>query len=176
MQFYVFGVTKGLQRWEDERVVEEIRKKPGEDLPDPDELNATISQDQWGEGIDGMPRPPWQLNHIVYLLSVQDVMKFTFINSTVGARIAAARLLDRVQSMQMLRGRSVIPVVTLGNRPMKTAYGQKMRPHFEIVQWRALGGPAPLVPPPQPSPLIGTSVDTANVGKPTEELNDLIGF
>src|SRR5262249_8731103 len=156
-QYYVFGMTKGLQHWQDGRVIEEIKKKLGVSLPDVNELNAAIPQEDWEVGIDGKVRPPWQLNDVVYLLRVRDAMKFTYLNSTIGARIAAARLLDRIQSMQMLRGRNVIPVVTLGNRPMKTAYGQKLRPHFEIVQWRDLGEPAPVVPPPQSSPLIGKS-------------------
>jgi hypothetical protein len=181
-QYYVFGMTKGLQHWQDGRVIEEIKKKLGVSLPDVNELNAAIPQEDWEVGIDGKVRPPWQLNDVVYLLRVRDAMKFTYLNSTIGARIAAARLLDRIQSMQMLRGRNVIPVVTLGNRPMKTAYGQKLRPHFEIVQWRDLGEPAPVVPPPQSSPLIGKSVDPAKIGTPMaeptsrEELNDTIGF
>jgi hypothetical protein len=181
MQFYVFGVTKGLQHWEDERVVEEIKKKPGEDLPDVEALNDVIPREQWEEGLDGKPRAPWQLNHVVYLLGVQDAMKFTFINSTVGARIAAARLLDRIESMQMIKGPNVIPVVTLDARPMKTAFGEKMRPHFEIVGWHDFGPPVPIVPS-QSAPRIGGPVDPAKVGKPVaeptteEEVGDSIPF
>jgi hypothetical protein len=167
MQFYVFGVTKGLQRWEDERVVEEIKKKPGQPLPDVGELNAKIPQDQWGEGIDGKPRPPWQLNDVIYLLALKDAMKFTFINCTVGAKIAAARLLDRIQSMQMLRGPNVIPIVELDSRPMKTSFGQKMRPDFRIISWRDFGSPTPAGLPPS-TPQIADPVDPTQIGKPVE--------
>jgi hypothetical protein len=182
MQLYVFGVTKGLQLWQDERVIKEIKKTPGEDLPDVETLNAAIPHDEWEDGINGEPRPPWQLNDVVYLLSVNDAQRFTFINCTVGARIAAARLLDRIQSMQMMRGPNVIPVVTLGSRPMKTAFGQKLRPHFEVVSWRDLGPATPVVPQ-SSTPLIGSSsVDPAETGKPVTEptaaeaLNDAIPF
>jgi hypothetical protein len=171
MQFFVFGVTKGLQRWEDERVVDEIKKTPGEPLPDVEALNAQVPQDQWEEGISGK-RPPWQLNDVVYLLSVQDATKFTFINSTVGARIAAARLLDRVDSMQMMKGPNVIPIVTLGSRPMKTAFGQKLRPHFEIVDWRDLGPATPALPQ-APTPQLGKPVSESTV---SEKLSDGIPF
>jgi hypothetical protein len=180
MTFFVFGVTTGLQHWQDGALVKEIKKRPGEELPDVDELNAAIPQDQWDDGIDGNPRPPWQLNDVVYLLGVQSAMKFTFINSTIGARIAAARLLDRIESMQIMRGPGVIPIVKLESRPMKTKFGEKQRPHFEPVDWRDLGPATPAVSSPQSSPLIGTSVDPAQVGKPvteptlSEELNDSI--
>jgi hypothetical protein len=169
MVFFVFGVTKGLQHWEDGRLVQEIKKKPGIPLPDVKELNDAIPQDTWDDGIDGRPRAPWQLNDVVYLLSVNDAMKFTYLNSTVGARIAAARLLDRIESMQMLRGPNVIPIITLGSRPMKTSFGQKERPHFEVVTWRDFGPPVPAVPSPNTAPQLGSAVDTKKVGKPVKE-------
>ena len=43
--------------------------------------------------------------------------------------------------MRMLRGDNVLPVVTLGERPMKTQFGVKSRPHFEIVDWKEAGAP-----------------------------------
>jgi hypothetical protein len=159
MQFFVFGVTTGLQRWEDKRVAEEIKKKLGEPLPDVEELNSQIPQDTWDEGIDGKPRPPWQLNHIVYLLSVTDATKYTFLNATVGARIAADRLLDRITSMQLMRGPNVIPIVTLDSRPMKTAFGQKLRPDFKVIDWRGFA-PAVLA---QSPPHIGKPLASVTV-------------
>jgi hypothetical protein len=179
MQFFVFGITKGLQCWEEERVIEEVKKKPSEDLPDVEALNRAIPREQWEAGLDGKPRPPWQLNDVIYLLSVNDAMKFTYLNSTAGARIAAARLLDRIESMQMLRGPNIIPIVTLDARPMKTGFGEKMRPHFEIVGWRDFGPTVPAVAP-TTTPQLGSAVDTKAIGKPVkeptlaEELNDSI--
>jgi hypothetical protein len=171
-QFLCFGITKGLQRWEDGRPVEEIKKVPGEDLPDVDTLNAAVPQAQWEDGINGK-RPPWQLNYVVYLLSVDDAQKYTFINATVGARIAAARLLDRIDSMQMMKGPNVIPIVTLASRPMKTSFGQKLRPHFEIVDWRDLGPATPAVPQPSAAPRIGKPVSEPTL---SEEMDDSCPF
>ena len=42
--------------------------------------------------------------------------------------------------MRALRGRYHFPVVELSSRTMKTAYGQKQRPEFEIIDWRDLSG------------------------------------
>jgi hypothetical protein len=179
--YYVFGVTKGLQHWQGGRLVDEIKKKPGVELPDVKELNAKIPKETWDDGLDGKPREPWQLNDVVYVLRVRDAMKFTFLNSTAGARIAAARLFDRIESMQMMRGPNVIPIVTLGSAPFKTQYGGRLRPHFEIVDWRDLGPSTPAVPQ-SPAPLIGSSVNPTEVGEPVklvtveEEMNDSLPF
>ncbi len=66
-------------------------------------------------------------------------MKFTYLNSTTGARIAVENLRDKVRWMRTLRGESVVPLVTLGNAPMRTRFGQKLRPDFQITSWVELG-------------------------------------
>ncbi len=40
--------------------------------------------------------------------------------------------------MRRLRGTSVVPVVELRAKPMKTQFGTKQRPFFKIVDWRDL--------------------------------------
>jgi hypothetical protein len=131
-----FGTDNILQRWSGQQA-DTIREKP---LPNPDELNAAIPRSEWELDLNGQPRPPWQLAYIVYLLDPRTAEKFTFINSTVGARMAVKQLQDRVASMRMLRGTNVIAEVELASRPMKTKYGQKLRPHFHIISWRQVGG------------------------------------
>ena len=42
-----------------------------------------------------------------------------------------------------LRGANVVPLVKLDSKPMKTKYGQKLRPEFTILEWRQLGGGGP---------------------------------
>jgi hypothetical protein len=42
--------------------------------------------------------------------------------------------------MRALRGTRVVPVVRLSHRPMKTAFGMKHRPEFEVLEWRQWGG------------------------------------
>ena len=157
-----------LQRWEDGLPAETIIKRPGEPLPDVEELNKKIPQKKWGKGIDGKPRPPWQKQYVVYLLDPATAAVFTFINSTKGAEIAVERLKDRVKLMRALRGDRVVPVVKLDAMPMPTDFGPKQRPEFTILDWRELGG----------SPSAAPAIE--HVGEPVkpvslaEEMNDSI--
>jgi hypothetical protein len=140
----VVGVTRVIQCWQDQEPTDTIFEEPGEDLPDVDELNAAIPQSEWELGFDGQPKAPWQLQQVVYMIDVSDAQKFTFASGTIGARIAAENLKDRMLSMKILRGADVVPLVELTNKPMKTRYGSKLRPDFRVVDWRELSeGSAP---------------------------------
>ncbi len=135
--------TRAIQRWQFKEPVETVVDS-GTGLPDVDALNAKIPRAEWEPGLDGLPRPPWQLQYVVYLLDPADASIYTFANSTVGARIAWERLVDRVSWMRALKGVDVFPVVLLDSKPMKTKMGVvKQRPEFTIIDWRDLsGGPA----------------------------------
>jgi hypothetical protein len=138
MQFLAIGTARALQRWQDGMPSDVIIKELGKPLPDVDELNAAIPQDTWDDGLDSRPRAPWQRVWVCYLISLRDGALFTFINSTAGAKIAVNQLDDRLQVMQTLRGAGVVPVVTLSSAPMKTQFGQKIRPDFKVVDFREL--------------------------------------
>ena len=172
------GTTEALQHWDGQIPVEDIRKRPGEALPDVDELNAQIPRSEWKEGLDGQPRPPWQHAYVAYLVSVDDASLYTFVNGTIGARIAVERLQDKVKWMRALRGVNCAPLVRLDSKPMKTRFGQKMRPEFTIVEWRQIGGgglQARQIEQRKPNP-------AEQIGRPVkpvtteEELNDRIRF
>jgi hypothetical protein len=72
----VMNITRGLQRWQDGMPVETIMQKPGITLPDVDDLNAAVPQDQWEDGLNGEKRPPWQLNCVVYLVDPEGREQF----------------------------------------------------------------------------------------------------
>jgi hypothetical protein len=173
----VLTTGEALQRWENQRPVETIVKQPGQPLPDADELNAKIPKKGWEKGLDGQLRAPWVKQHFAYLLDPRDASVFTFINSTVGARIAVERLKDRVKMMRALRGERVVPIVELGSKPMTTGFGTKQRPDFVIHDWRNLGGPqavsALAAKEPATVEQIGQPVKRVSV---QEELDDEIGF
>ena len=164
-----------LQRWQDDRPIDTIPKKPGQPLPDVDKLNEKIPQKEWETGLDGKPRPPWQKQWLVYLLDGTSAERFTFINSTFGARIAVDNLKDQVKWMRAMRGAHVFPLVELSSAPMKTDWGTKSRPAFRVVEWRQLGngegGPAVLEP--AAVPAIGKPVPRVTGG---EALDDEIPF
>jgi len=136
----VLGVDEALQCWQAKQLLDEIRKVANQPLPSVDELNAKIPETEWDEGLDGKPRPPWSHVFAVYLLDITDGSIRTFINSTTGAGIAYERLKDKVAWMRHLRGAKVVPIVELQSRQMRTKVGQKLRPDFQVVDWRELGG------------------------------------
>ena len=136
-QLLVVGVDAILQRWKDGKP-EVIRDKP---LPDPDDLNSAIPVSEWEAGLDGQKRPPWANTVVIYTIDPVTGGFFTFISSTIGGRIAVDHLKESVAGMRLLRGGRVLPLVTLGERPMKTQFGVKSRPHFEVVDWKEAGAP-----------------------------------
>jgi hypothetical protein len=169
----VLGTTTALQHWSDGKPIETIATHP---LPDVADLNAAIPENEWEPGLDGKPRPPWVLQHVVWLIDPRDASIYTFINSTAGAAIATEKLTSRVRSMRLLRGADVCPTIELRSVSMQTKHGKKARPEFAIVPdgWRLLGNggdataPLPATQPTAP----------AQIGKPmkpvslAEELND----
>jgi hypothetical protein len=140
MQLLALATTMILQHWQDETPIETIVKQPGRPLPSVDSLNAKIPESKWETNeLTGEPRPPWQLSHVVYLLDSATAEKFTYLNSTIGARIAVENLRDKVKWMRAMRGERVVPIVELSTAPMKTRFGQKVRPDFKIASWVELG-------------------------------------
>ena len=132
----VVGVNEILQRWCDGKPTT-IDDKP---LPDPEELNAAIPMDEWEVGIDGKPRKPWQHTVLVYFVNPATGEIYTYSAATIGAHIAWDALREAVITMRALRGDKCVPLVTLSERPMKTNFGMRLRPHFEIVGWKTPGG------------------------------------
>jgi hypothetical protein len=58
---------------------------------------------------------------------------------------------EQIAVMRMLRGEHVFPIVHLEKRPWKSqTYGMQMRPHFQVVDWRASGGTPVISPAPAP--------------------------
>jgi hypothetical protein len=146
-RYIVRGTVTAAQLWQDNIPVETIIKEPGKPFPDIDELNGRIPVTSWATGIDGKPRPPWVITRVVYLIRLPDAKQFTFLNSTFGAKLAVGGLRDQVNVMRELRGTDVVPLVALRSAPFKTKVGQKLRPDFEVVEFREVAGarPAPLL-------------------------------
>src|SRR5262249_55673041 len=174
----VYGVIRTFECMQcrgDGELIDTIMPTPGDELPDVDKLNEQIPEKEWPKGLDGQPRKPWVKQRVVHLVRPADAAVFTYINSTVGARIATDRLREKVDAMQMLRGRFVMPLVKLSSREMKTQYGKKRRPEVAAVDWRIVGGegePVPVLPAP-PSKPIGTAPKDTPAG---EFINDALPY
>jgi hypothetical protein len=134
----VLAVTEAVQHWKNKKLAEPpITTKP---LPDIAILNAAVPKEEWGLGLDGRPKPPYVHVYVVYLIDPADGSIFTYLNHTIGARVAFEKLRERVITMRALRGARCIPLVNLERRPFRTAFGPRHRPEFKIVGWRTLGG------------------------------------
>jgi hypothetical protein len=144
------ALSEALQCWKGKKPIETITAKP---LPDIETLNKSVPERDWELGLDGKPKAPWVHQVVVYLLDPATAGTFTYLNSTVGARIGVDHLREKVITMRALRGSRVIPAVRLSHRPMKTFVEMKHRPEFEVVGWKQLGGDAgPTLPNPQSPP------------------------
>jgi hypothetical protein len=71
--------------------------------------------------------------------------------------------------MRRYRG-AVSPIVTLGDAPMRTRYGERRRPHFNIIDWIRMGGDEPQQAAlPEPSTPPDSNAAPAIEGEPVKE-------
>jgi hypothetical protein len=131
-RYLATALDHGLQHWKNGQVIDEHFERP---LPSLDELNQKVPRSQWEKGMNGGPRPPWTGAFFVYLVDPQTAEIVTFVSSSIGGGIAYGDLKGAVALMRKLRASPVVPLVTLGTRTMKTKFGPRPRPHFEIVGW-----------------------------------------
>jgi hypothetical protein len=129
-------------------------------------LNAAIPQTEWELDLNGKPRPPWEHAVGVYLVDPAGGGIYTYLNTTTGAHMAVDAIREATIVMRTLRGTRVAPLVNLSSRPFKTSFGMRMRPYFEIVDWRVPGSGGTLSPP-KPPPQIGGPATASATAKPT---------
>lgn len=137
-------------------------------LPDPDLLNSAIPISEWEPGMNGEPTPPWRHTVVAYGIDPIGAGTYTYVSATIGGHIAVDQLNDAIDTMKMLRGEQVMPLVRLTDRPMKTKFGLKSRPHFEIIGWRTRGNGAALSSSPPPLQLANEAAPPA-ASEPTPE-------
>jgi hypothetical protein len=141
-RYLVRGTLTAAQHWQGNMPIETIVREPGKAFPDVDSLNEKIPVANWEMGLNGKPRPPWQVTRVVYLIRIPDGKLYTHLNSTYGTKIAVSNLRDQVSTMRMLRGTDVVPIVRLDKAPFKIRHGTKQRPDFIPIEWREIGGAA----------------------------------
>jgi hypothetical protein len=143
---------------------------PGQPFPDVEAVNEAIPKDQWRQGPSGL-QGPWQAQQAVVLLDPQSMETFTFATSTVGGFIAVRDLVDKVKTMRRYRG-PVSPIVTLGDAPMRTRFGERRRPHFNIVDWVHMTSseeaPQAALPAPSPDTSVTRVIEAEVVTEPAK--------
>jgi hypothetical protein len=130
-------------------------------------MNADAPRAEWVEGPDGKERGPWQKQHIVYLLNLETMDRYSFPTGTIGGGIAVRELVDRTKWMRRLRGDGAYPVVRLSKVHMNTRFGGRDRPFFQIVKWIKLGGDAALAAPVQQGAIEAPSAKVQGITEPT---------
>ena len=178
-------VLRVVQKWHDQQPIETIILEPHQKFPDIKRMNEEAPKEELVEGPDGKMRGPYQAQHIVYLLDLETMDKYTFPTGTNGGRRAVRELRNKLVWMRKLRGANVYPVVTLSDTFMPTQFGGRQRPHFIVKRWVRLGGEGGEVEAlPSPKPVSASAVETSaqselplnEVKEPSlkEELNDAI--
>jgi len=172
-RFLVMETGFSLQRFVDDKP-EVIFKEPGKSLPNPDLLNMAIPVAEWPIGkYSGKPEGPWKLVGWAQLLRMHDAARFTFVNSTWGARRCVSSIQKRIRDMCTLRGHPVHPIVQLVSVPLNLKkYPGRFGPEFEVEGWLRLDGGEPeRIEPPKPTPQLSKPAETLD-----RDLNDALPF
>jgi hypothetical protein len=128
-------IARIVQKWIDQMPVETIIVPPGERFPDVQAMNEAAPKSEWREDLNGNMRGPYVMQYLLYLIDAHSLDRYTFATSTIGGGIACRELADKVAWMRKYRGPKVSAVITLADAFMKTKYGGRQRPHFQIVRW-----------------------------------------
>jgi hypothetical protein len=127
----VYDRTYAAVHWGDGAPIEVRPLVRGETPPDLKALNAAIPKDEWREGFNGQPEPPWQLQRVLEFLDPETAERLSWpANVTVaGSSRAAEELEGRIKIVRRLRGEDVYPRVRLTHRFMPTKFGGRERPY-----------------------------------------------
>jgi hypothetical protein len=171
----VVDIARVLQKWIDKTPVETRFLASGEHV-DIDQLNDACPKSEFREDLNGRLKGPWQVQHVVYMVDMETMQKFTYPTSTTGGTIAIGDVKDAVRSMRRFKGPGIYPVVSPATKHMNTRFGGRQRPHFVIKRWISFGPDGTALPaaPTAALPLSGAHA----VAEPTlrEEMDDSIPF
>ena len=115
--------------WGDGAPIEVRVLARGEPAPNLKALNAAIPKEQWRDGFNGQPEPPWQLQRVLEFLDPETAERLSWpANVTVaGSSRAAEELEGRIKIVRRLRGEDVYPRVRLVCRERSIVRGDRGR-------------------------------------------------
>jgi hypothetical protein len=131
-QFVAIDVREGWQFLKKDCPAEYSMRAVGG--PKPPRPNSFADPSEWPDGLDGDPADPWKYAKFLYLLDPLSAEVFTFTSSTTGGRIGISDLTAQIQLMRNTP--AAVPIVELQSRQMKTKFGMKPRPFFQVCGWR----------------------------------------
>ena len=145
-EFVVVRIIMAVQRWIDERPADGSRVlAPYEDFPDTDKLNAEAPREEWREKF-GKEVGPWENTWAVYLIDKKTFLAYTYPTptNTVGGDRAVRELRGSVSLARRFHGENLFARVRLSSTPMRTQYGGRQRPFFDIIGYETGSERAPL--------------------------------
>jgi hypothetical protein len=173
-ELIVLGLTKVVQKFAGQKLVDTIIVPGTESMPDVVAMNEAAPREEWGTDLNGNPVGPYVRVLVLKLLDAKTMDRFAFVTTSVGGSIAIGDLSDKTKIMRRFRGSSAVPVVSCCVTNFKTRhFGLKKRPDFRVLRWITLdgGGGKPL-PAPEKTKTIAapaaapTAPATTPIGEP----------
>jgi hypothetical protein len=143
-EYVVTDVGREVVKWPPGDIkggpVDRIVLAPHQRFPDIEKLNDETPRDEWRTDLNGNLVGPYQAQHVLKLLDIVTNERLIFPTATIGGSIAVRNLVQCTNDRRDICGVSnLVPVVTLADVAMTTAYGVRRRPHFNIVRFIAFG-------------------------------------
>jgi hypothetical protein len=143
--YAVIDRVQGWQKLQRDCPPEYLVRATGEPKP----AQPFVDKKDWPLDLNGNPSHPWKWTHYLYLLDTSTGEFSTFWSNTIGGNVAIGELSDQVSLMRNVRP-GAIPVVALRSKMMPTQFGgDKPRPHFKILGWKAHGSDQTLLAAPE---------------------------
>ena len=182
LEFIVTKVLRVINYWEEDDDGKSRPNKeksrilaPGEKFPNTKLLNEQEPKSKWREAF-GQMRGPWENQHVLYMLDLK-MNEYSYPTSTNGGHKAVNNLARKTNRMRDYYNAPVVPVVTLGQVWMPTAYGGRQAPDLDVqrfILWDDDGIKALPAPSPNQPKLQGPQEVQAPSAK--DELDDSIPF
>jgi hypothetical protein len=141
-EFLVIKIVKAKQKWIGGQPVETYVLPAYEPITDIEVLNKAALPEEMTEKFGKMVGP-WDWSYVAYLIDPKTSQIFTYPTNTEGGGQAIRDLRETVGMARRMHGDGVYPRVRLGDTFMKTRYGGRQRPAFDILGYEELGAPAP---------------------------------
>jgi hypothetical protein len=134
------GVLVAWVKWAGGRPAEIRETAPAHAHPHREAL-GDMDVTRWEKGLDGKPSDPWRDSRNLFLIDLRTGAEFTFTTASWGGRAAIEDLSRQIANVRSAYP-SAAPVVKLSVEKMKTRFGLKPKPVFEIVSWKSADNPA----------------------------------
>ena len=142
-ELVAIDVTTAWVRWggDDGKPTEHRVTYAGQNHPGRHELGDD-DLEEWPAGLDGKPADVWRDTRYMLLIHPKTGQEYTFVTDSWGGRKAIGTLKDQIRNVRAEHPNAV-PIVKLMPGTMKTKYGIKPAPLFEVTDWKRRGESMP---------------------------------